>query len=111
LHHGDQAVLGEWLQQKSIGSGVVRARARCKDADDQNLDVTSLGVCFELTTQRETVELRHQDLAQHEIRFERGNKGQRFVPIRRQLDTMAGIAEEVSRERSNVRITLDDKDG
>lgn len=103
-------MLGEWLQEEPIGASVVRARARSKHADDKHEDVTSLWICFELTTERQTVQLRDQDLAEHEIGLERAHLGQRFVPIRCELDTMAGLGEEVSGERPNVGFTVDEKD-
>lgn len=111
MHHGDQAVLGERLQQKSISAGVVRARSSRKNADDQDQDVTGRWVCFELTTQRQTIQLRNEDLAQDEIRLEDGNPGQRFIAIGRQLDPIAGLCKEVSCERPHVRVTFDDENG
>lgn len=75
-------MLGEWLQQEAIGAGVVRARARREDADDEDEDVTSLWICFEPTAERQTVQLRDQDLAHYEIGLERAHLGQRFVPVR-----------------------------
>jgi hypothetical protein len=102
-------VLGEWLQQESIGAGVVRARARRKNANDKDEDVPGLWVCFELTTQRQTIELRDQDLAQHEIGLDGANLVERFVPVGRDLDAMAGVGEKVCGERPNVGVTLDDQ--
>jgi hypothetical protein len=104
-------VLGEWLQQKSIGPGVARARTRRKDADDKDEDVTGLGTCFQLTAERQTVKLRNEDLAQHEIGPGGANLLQRLVTVRRDLDVMARLGEEVGGKCPNVRVTLDDEGG
>lgn len=104
-------MLAEWLQQESIGAGVVRARPGCKDAHDEDQNVTSLGVGFELTTERQTIELRDEDLAHDEVGSERANPVQGILPIRRELDDMAGLGKELSGERANVRVSLDDENG
>jgi hypothetical protein len=104
-------VLDEWLQQKSIGAGIGRARARREDADDEDEDVVRLRVRLELAAQGETIDLRDEDLAHDEVGPVRAHLRQRFVPVGCELDPMARLDEEVSSERANVRVSLDDEDG
>ena len=106
LHHGDQAVLGERLQQEAIGSCFVRAPARREDGEDEHERVSSLGVCFHLPAQGEPVQLRDEDLAHHEIRLVRPDFRERLLTIQREIDAMARFGEELRAECANVRVTL-----
>ena len=104
-------MLGEWLQQESIGAGVGSAWPGGENAHDEDEDVTGRAVGLELTTECEPIQLRDQDFAQDEIGLEHGNPGQCFLTVRRQLDPIPRLCEEVSGERADVRVTFDDEDG
>lgn len=110
LHHGDQAVLGQWLQQEPVGSGFVGAGARRENGEDDHGEVPGVGRRSELPTQREPIDLGNQDLADHEIRRAGPDLVERLLPVERELDPMARVREEPCAEGTNVRIALHEQD-
>lgn len=108
MHHGDQAVLNQRLQQEAVGSSFLGARGGGQDRENEYGQRFRGRAGLDLSAQREPVELRQQDLGDHERKVGNVELTERFVRVSAALDAVAGLDEKVFGQLANVWVSLNE---
>ena len=106
----NQPLLGQWLDEKRVGTGIARAPVRSENAEDQHYRVGEVRILLDGATQCQSIQLWNHDLGDDDRWASLARERQRGNAVFSKVDGEASFVQKERFEFAHVWIALDNKD-
>ena len=105
-----QPLLGQWLDQKRVSTGIARACVRSKNAEYQHDRVREFRILLDGAAQCQSIQLWNHDLGHDDGWTSLAHERKGSDAIFRKVDRIAGFVQKERFELADVWVALDNKD-